>query len=64
MLKYFSERIPVTFVYAGIDVERAGLLMSLREPAVWQTPDAGGRRQVSTFVSRALSPDERSCPCR
>ena len=45
MLKYFSERIPVTFVYAGIDVERAGLLMSLREPAVWQTPDvvAAGR---------------------
>ena len=26
MLKYFSERIPATFVYAGIDVERNGLL--------------------------------------
>jgi hypothetical protein len=25
-LKYFAERIPATFVYAGIDVERAGLL--------------------------------------
>jgi hypothetical protein len=24
----------------------------------------GGRRQVSTRVSRALSPDERPCPCR
>jgi hypothetical protein len=24
----------------------------------------GGRRQVSTCVSRALSPDERPCPCR
>lgn len=25
-LKYFAERIPATFVYAGIDIERAGLL--------------------------------------
>jgi hypothetical protein len=25
-LKYFSERIPATFVLAGISVERAGLL--------------------------------------
>lgn len=30
MLKYFSERIPATFVYAGIDVERAGLLTGTR----------------------------------
>jgi hypothetical protein len=30
MLKYFSERIPATFVYAGIDVERAGLLSGPR----------------------------------
>ena len=30
MLKYFSERIPDTFVYAGIDVERAGLLSGTR----------------------------------
>ncbi|MDG4801064.1 ATP-binding protein [Micromonospora sp. WMMD980] len=30
MLKYFSERIPATFVYAGIDVERAGLLAGTR----------------------------------
>jgi hypothetical protein len=29
-LKYFSERIPATFVYAGIDVERAGLLTGTR----------------------------------
>jgi hypothetical protein len=29
-LKYFSERIPATFVYAGIDVERAGLLSGTR----------------------------------
>jgi hypothetical protein len=29
-LKYFAERIPATFVYAGIDVERAGLLTGPR----------------------------------
>ena len=29
-LKYFSERIPATFVYAGISLERAGLLSGTR----------------------------------
>jgi hypothetical protein len=29
-LKYFSERIPATFVYAGINIERAGLLSGTR----------------------------------
>jgi hypothetical protein len=29
-LKYFSERIPATFVYAGISIERAGLLSGPR----------------------------------
>jgi hypothetical protein len=29
-LKYFSERTPATFVYAGINVERAGLLSGTR----------------------------------
>jgi hypothetical protein len=29
-LKYFAERIPATFIYAGIDVERAGLLSGPR----------------------------------
>ncbi len=29
-LKYLSERIPATFVYAGISVERAGLLSGMR----------------------------------
>jgi hypothetical protein len=29
-LKYFSERIPATFVYAGIDVEREGLFSGTR----------------------------------
>jgi hypothetical protein len=29
-LKYFSERIPATFVFAGISIERAGLLSGAR----------------------------------
>jgi hypothetical protein len=29
-LKYFSERIPATFIYAGVDVERAGLFSGTR----------------------------------
>jgi hypothetical protein len=29
-LKYFAERLPVTFAYAGIRVERAGLLSGTR----------------------------------
>lgn len=29
-LKYFSERIPATFIYAGVDVERAGLFTGTR----------------------------------
>ncbi len=29
-LKYFSERIPATFIYAGIEVERVGLLSGIR----------------------------------
>nr|WP_232247186.1 ATP-binding protein [Kitasatospora azatica] len=29
-LKYFSERIPATFVYAGIDIERSNLLSGTR----------------------------------
>jgi hypothetical protein len=29
-LKYFSERIPATFIYAGINIERAGLLSGAR----------------------------------
>jgi hypothetical protein len=29
-LKYFSERIPATFVYAGVDVDRAGLFAGTR----------------------------------
>jgi len=29
-LKYFSERIPATFVYAGIDLERQGLFTGIR----------------------------------
>lgn len=29
-LKYFSERIPATFVYAGIDIEHSSILTSTR----------------------------------
>lgn len=29
-LKYFAERLPATFVYAGVDVERAGLFSGPR----------------------------------
>jgi len=29
-LKYFSERIPATFVYAGLNIEREGLLSGTR----------------------------------
>ena len=29
-LKYFAERLPATFVYAGIDVESAGLFAGTR----------------------------------
>ena len=43
-LKYFSERIPATFIFAGINVERAGLLPApgaSRSPAgsPWSAPD-------------------------
>ncbi len=31
-LKYFSERIPATFVYAGIDVGRAGFCLITSHP--------------------------------
>ena len=29
-LKYFSEHMPATFVYAGINVERSGLFTGVR----------------------------------
>ena len=29
-MKYFTEHIPATFVYAGIDVERSGLFTGIR----------------------------------
>jgi Bacterial TniB protein len=44
-LKYFSERIPATFVYAGIDVERAGLLSGTR-----------GRQIASRFSTLSTQP--------
>ncbi|GAA2046733.1 ATP-binding protein [Catenulispora yoronensis] len=43
MLKYFSERIPATFVYAGIDIARAGLLSGTRGEQI-----AGRFAQINT----------------
>jgi hypothetical protein len=43
-LKYLSERIPATFVYAGIDVERAGLFAGTR-----------GQQIAGRFVSLAAT---------
>ncbi|WP_188826949.1 TniB family NTP-binding protein [Nocardia camponoti] len=44
-LKYFSERIPATFVYAGIDVEHAGLFSGIR-----------GRQIASRFATISTRP--------
>jgi hypothetical protein len=44
-LKYFSERIPATFVYAGIDVERANLFAGTR-----------GKQIASRFTTVATRP--------
>ncbi|MDV7246273.1 TniB family NTP-binding protein [Rhodococcus sp. NPDC019616] len=44
-LKYFSERIPATFVYAGIDVEHAGLFSGIR-----------GRQIASRFATISTHP--------
>ncbi|GAB3976552.1 ATP-binding protein [Plantactinospora veratri] len=54
-LKYFAERLPATFVYAGVDVERAGLFAGPR-----------GRQIASRFTSIPAagfaygSPDQRT----
>ncbi len=48
-LKYFSERIPATFVYAGIDVERGGLFTGIR-----------GRQIAGRFCLIATSPFPRT----
>lgn len=44
-LKYFSERLPATFIYAGIDVERAGLFTGTR-----------GRQIASRFATVETKP--------
>ncbi|APE10924.1 TniB family NTP-binding protein [Rhodococcus ruber] len=44
-LKYFTERIPATFVYAGIDVEQAGLFTGVR-----------GRQIASRFATISTHP--------
>jgi hypothetical protein len=47
-------------------IARAGAEVPNKSCRVRYTADSvpGGRRQVSTFVPRASSPAERSCPCR
>lgn len=52
-LKYFSERIPATFVYAGIDVERAGLLSGTR-----------GRQIAARFSTLATKPFAYGTPAQ
>ncbi|MEO3779374.1 hypothetical protein ABGB16_21530 [Micromonospora sp. B11E3] len=44
-LKYLAERVPATFVYAGIDVEHAGLFSGVR-----------GRQIAGRFASIATMP--------
>lgn len=53
LLKYFSERIPATFVYAGIDVERVGLFSGTR-----------GRQMASRFSSLATHPFAYGTPAQ
>ncbi|MEU5845716.1 TniB family NTP-binding protein [Saccharopolyspora shandongensis] len=48
-LKYFSERLPATFVYAGIDAEHTGLFSGTR-----------GRQIASRFATIATRPFARS----
>jgi hypothetical protein len=43
-LKYLSERIPATFVYAGIDLERQGLFSGIRGSQI-----AGGFTRIPTL---------------
>ena len=46
-LKYFSERIPATFVYAGIDIERSNLLSGTRGAS--RSPDASPSSPPTPF---------------
>lgn len=51
-LKYFSERIPATFVYAGIDVERQGLFSGAdRSPAASAPVHPAVRRDIRGLPS-------------
>lgn len=50
-LKYLSERIPATFIYAGIDVEYAGLFAGPR-----------GRQIAGRFVTQLTEPFRHSTP--
>ena len=60
-LKYFTEHLPATFVYAGINVERSGLFTGVRGKQIagrcvlihWPVPlPAGMEGPVATLESR------------
>ena len=64
-LKYFSERIPATFVYAGISVERAGLCPA---PAASRSPDgspwsAPARSRPASSGAAWWPPSSTACGC-
>jgi hypothetical protein len=52
-LKYFSERIPATFVYSGIDVERANLFTGTR-----------GKQIASRFATISTRPFAYGTPAQ
>jgi hypothetical protein len=63
-LKYFTEHLPATFVYAGIDVERSGLFTGVRgrqlaaaTPGSSARPAAGSGR--GRCVPRSRAPRRR-----
>ena len=68
-LKYFAERIPATFVYAGIDVERAGPVRRHPRPADRRPvhPDPTGPFAYGTAEQREMAALvatlEASCAC-
>jgi hypothetical protein len=51
-LKYFSERIPATFVYAGISLERTGLLSGTRGEQIAGRFGAPGRSTATSSGPR------------
>jgi hypothetical protein len=54
-LKYFAERLPATFIYAGVDVERAGLFAGPR----WQRKNHQSPSGRHPSRSRSRNPPRR-----